>query len=177
MGFLDQLKGWFGPQADSPASKDGKPRGLRVSDYLTEKSILFLGSGPSKQQALGHLIAALDLPDPNTALQTILSREEAGSTIVDPGLALPHARVPGVTKLKAAIGIFPQGIVDPQSDSGPVYIYVLFVGSPDNMKEHLGFLAHVSAVFQSVEFRDRMVRAGSAARALDLIRKAEAELH
>src|SRR5579872_334016 len=56
-----------------------------VSSILNEKRILFFTAGPSKQQVFGSLIAALDLPDPSAALKAILSREEAGSTIITDG--------------------------------------------------------------------------------------------
>jgi len=149
---------------------------LQVSDYLTDKSIVFFSSGPSKPQVFGQLIGVLDLADPNAALQNLLSREEAGSTVVAPGLALPHARVPGLPRLKAAIGISPEGVMDPESDSGPVHVYVLFIGPAENMKEHLGFLARVSVLFQKDGFTQRLQKSGSPSKAMELIRKTEASL-
>jgi len=158
------------------APKAPKPKGLQIGDYLTEKSVVFLASGPSKQQVIGHLISVLDLPDPNAALQSILAREEAGSTVVAPGLALPHSRVPNLKRLQAAIGISPEGIIDSQSESGPVHVYVLFIGPADHMKEHLAFLARVSVLFQKEGFTDHLVRSGSPTKALEYLRKVESNL-
>src|ERR1700733_11250057 len=123
--------------------------GIRVADFLTEKTIVFFPSAPSKRQVLGQLIGLLELPDPSAALTSILAREEVGSTIIAPGLAVPHARVAGLTRLQAAIGICPEGVIDRKSDSGPVYIYILFFGNSENMTQHLAFLARVSALFQT----------------------------
>jgi mannitol/fructose-specific phosphotransferase system IIA component (Ntr-type) len=88
-------------------------------------------------------------------------------------LALPHARVSGLSKLQAAIGICPDGVLDSKADYGPVRVYVLFVGNADNMTQHLGFLARVSGLFQQDGFLEHLVRSGSPARAMDVLRKAD----
>ena len=94
-----------------PAAKKAptKAKTPLVSSYLSEKRIVFFPAGPSKRQVLGSLIATLDLKDPSAAIKLILAREEMGSTIIAPGLALPHARMDGLTKIEAAIGICPTG--------------------------------------------------------------------
>ncbi len=145
----------------------------KVSDYLSNSTVAFFTAGPSKRQALGSLIALLDLADPSSALNAILSREEMGSTIIAPGLALPHARLEGLKQLKAAIGICPTGVHDPQSGGAPIQIYVLFLGPSDNMKEHLAFLANVSALFQKKGFMDKLCKLDSPQGVLQAIRQAE----
>jgi len=163
---------WLQTLLGTGSAVETKP-GLRISDFLTDKTIVFFPSAPSKRQLLGHLIGLLDLPDPNAVLTSILAREETGSTVIAQGLAVPHARVSGLTRLQAAIGICPEGVIERKSDLGPVQIYILFIGNAENMTQHLAFLARVSVLFQTEEFRARIVRAGSAARVLDILRKAE----
>jgi mannitol/fructose-specific phosphotransferase system IIA component (Ntr-type) len=145
---------------------------FRLADHLSEKNIALFPSAPSKPQVLGHLISLLDLPDPSAALKAILAREEIGSTIIDDGLAVPHARLHGLKRLQAAIGIIPDGVVDHKSHSGPVHIYVLFFGNADDMTEHLAFLARVSAVMQKKSFRDKLIKAATPAKVLELLQKA-----
>src|SRR5882724_2301980 len=99
-----------------------------VSSYLSESRILFFTAGPSKHQVIGSLIAALDLKDPSAAMKAVLAREEAGSTIMEHGLAIPHARLEGISRIEAAIGIVPSGVHDPHGGGKPVRIYVLFLG-------------------------------------------------
>src|SRR5260370_978977 len=132
-----------------------------VSSYLTDKRIAFFHAGPSKRQVLGSLIATLDLTDPSAALKAILAREEMGSTIIAPGLALPHARLEGLSQIEAAIGICPTGVTDPHARGTPIRVYVLFLGPADNMKEHLSFLASVSALFQKEGFIDKVTKLAS----------------
>jgi mannitol/fructose-specific phosphotransferase system IIA component (Ntr-type) len=152
------------------------PQKAPVSSYLSEKRILFLHAGPSKLQVLGSLIGALDLPDPGAALKAILAREESGSTIIYPGFAIPHARIDGIKRLQAAVGICDSGVIDPRAGGRPVHIFVLFVAPSDNMVEHLAFLASASALFQKKGFIEKLTKLASPAGILHVIRDAEKSL-
>jgi mannitol/fructose-specific phosphotransferase system IIA component (Ntr-type) len=168
MGIFDRLR-----QKDGRGSGD-KPG--QVCSYLSEKNIAFFSAGPSKQQALGTLIGKLDLPDPSVAMKSILAREEAGSTVIAPGLALPHARITGINKIQAALGISPSGIHYSKHAGDPVKLVMLFLGPAENMREHLAFLASVSALFQREELVKDLLSQTSASGVLKKIREAENKL-
>jgi PTS system nitrogen regulatory IIA component len=152
---------------------NGKSKPTPISSYLSENRIVFFSAGPSKRQVIGSLIAALDLKDPSAAIKAVLAREEMGSTIIAPGLALPHARIEGLTRLEAAVGISPTGVHDPHAGGTPIRVYVLFLGPSDNMKEHLAFLSNVSALFQKAGFLDKLTKLASPEGVLHAIRQAE----
>jgi mannitol/fructose-specific phosphotransferase system IIA component (Ntr-type) len=152
----------------------GKP--IRVSDILSEKNIAFFPAGPSKRQVFGNLIGSLDLPDPNAALKAILAREEAGSTVIAPGVAIPHARFSGIKHVVAALGICPSGVVDPRAKGGPLHLFVLFLGPVDNMREHLAFLASVSALLQMKNLKEGLLALTTPQAVLEVIRQAEKSL-
>ena len=145
----------------------------KISSYLNEQRILFFPAGPSKRQVIGSLIAALGLKDPTAALRAVLAREEQGSTLIAPGLALPHARSEGVAHIEAVIGICPSGVQDPHVASEPIRVYVLFLGPTDNMKEHLAFLAGVSVLFQKKGFIEKLCALASPAGVLHALQEAE----
>ena len=158
-----------------PAAKkaSSKPKMTPISSYLSEKRIVFFHAGPSKRQVLGSLISTLDLKDPSAAIKLILAREEMGSTIITPGLALPHARMDGLAKIEAAIGICPSGVNDVHGGGHPIYVYVLFLGPADNMKEHLYFLSGISALFQQEGFIDKLTKLATPQGVMHAIRQAE----
>lgn len=165
---------WLGDISKKPQNKQkSKSKTSSVSSYLSEKRIIFFPAGPSKRQVIGSLITSLDLNDPSAAIKAILTREEMGSTIIAPGLALPHARLEGLTHLEAAIGICPSGVTDPHDGGTPIRVYVLFLGPPEDMKEHLSFLASVSALFQKSGFIDKLTKLASPDGVLHAIRDAE----
>ncbi len=155
------------------SSSKEKPKVPTVSSYLFDKRIIFFPAGPSKRQVIGSLIAALDLKDPTAAIKAVLAREEMGSTLIAPGLALPHARLEGLSRIEAAIGICPTGVTDPHDGGTPIRIYVLFLGPADNMKEHLAFLSNVSALFQKKGFIDKLSKLASPQGVLHAISQAE----
>lgn len=143
-----------------------------IINQFPENHILFFHAGPSKQQVIGSLIAALELPDPSAALKAIMAREEAGSTILDPGLALPHARLDGLSKIHASIGICPTGVMDPHGGS-PIKVFVLFLSPSDNMREHLAFLAALAALFQKKGLIDKLTKLASPQGVLHALKQAE----
>lgn len=139
---------WF-RSSKKPAPPRAVPRGLqvaRVSEYLSENAIRFFAGGASFPQALEALIRALGVPDADAVLQAVVSREEAGATILAPGAAVPHARVEGLSRIVAAVGICPGGLPHPSGES--VRLLVVFLSPKEAMKDHLMFLAAVSALLQ-----------------------------
>ena len=166
---------WLKKLTESTPKKKSPPKSKvpSVSSYLAENRIVFFTSSPSKRQVLGNLIGTLGLKDPSAAIKLILSREEMGSTIIASGLALPHARMEGISKIEAAIGICPAGVTDPHGGGIPIKVYVLFLGPADNMKEHLSFLSSVSALFQRAGFIDKLTKLATPKGALHAIRQAE----
>ena len=167
--------GIFSKNKKESSGKSSKPRVPRVSDYLSEKTITFFPAGPSKRQAFGNLVGLLDLPDPGGALKAILAREEAGSTVIAPGIALPHARIPDISGIKAALGLIPQGY-ESRTDGTHIHVILLFLGPADNMREHLAFLAAVSALFQTNGLADSLIHLTDAKAVLQKIRDVEKNL-
>src|SRR5689334_21481067 len=96
-----------------------------------------------------------------------------GSTIIAPGLALPHARLEGLSKIEAAIGICPTGVTNPHDGGNPIRVYVLFLGPADNMREHLYFLSSISALFQKDGFIDKLCTLATPQGVLHAIRQAD----
>ncbi len=137
---------------------------LRVSDYLPENRVTILPPGLSKEQIIRDLMARLDLPNPTQAFQAVLDREKTGSTVIGSGIAVPHARLEGLTDLQAALGLSPKG---------PVYLWIVFVGPKDNPQLHLAFLSGISSLFQDEGRMGSLVGLASPADIADYIRRAE----
>ena len=163
---------WLKKLTESPASPVHS-KIPSVSSYLSDKRIVFFTSGPSKRQVLGSLIGTLDLPDPSAAIKAIFAREEIGSTIIAPGLALPHARLEGLDRIEAAVGVCPSGVQDPHDGGTPIKVFVLFLGPADNMKEHLSFLSGIAALFQKEGFVDALSNLASPQGVLHAIHQVE----
>ena len=97
------------------------------------------------EEVLARLVAAIaasaGLADREEALRTaILAREELSSTAIDGGLALPHARLPGLKAFTIALGRSREGVAFGAQDGRPVHIFLMLAGpegeerQPDYLK-------------------------------------------
>ena len=172
--------GWLKPQKKAPQKK-AEPAKQRqrvwvapVSNHLSEKNILFFPAGTSLQEVLEKLVGSLNLANSGAALKAIQAREETGATVIGPGLAIPHARMTGLTNIAAAVGLCPTGVAHPSE--GPLRLFVLFVSPQEKMHDHLAFLAGLSSVLQVEGLTDSLLQLSSAAEVLEKIRQAEKTL-
>jgi mannitol/fructose-specific phosphotransferase system IIA component (Ntr-type) len=176
MGIIERIKHMITAQRLHHKTSETAvaTKGLHVTDYLTEKNILFFPARLDKSHIFKELIGSMDLSDPELALKEVLYRELWGRTLVAPGLAIPHARIPTMTRIGASIGICQAGAGDP-TGSKPC-LYLLFIGPTHDVQQHLLFLAGVSTLFQTKGLVERLSRLTSPGAVLSQLRTAEAAL-
>jgi mannitol/fructose-specific phosphotransferase system IIA component (Ntr-type) len=121
---------------------------------------------------LGPLLRQEGLTEPATvsALDAVLSRERSGATTAG-SVALPHARLAGLSRIVAALAINADGVY---SHSPCATKALLVFASPAQATvEHLKFLGGVAQLFRSDETVERLLAAETSAAALDVIRGRE----
>ncbi|MBI3291391.1 MAG: PTS sugar transporter subunit IIA [Elusimicrobia bacterium] len=178
MAWIGRRKKKEVPDSPSTAPREAAPaeKPVRVSDFLSLKNVVFFPVGSSKQQVFDALVRTTNLPDPSLALQAIMAREQTGTTVIAPGLALPHARIQGLRTIVAALGLCPTGIVDPSSEGGPVRLFLLFLGPSENMRLHLAFLAGASSLFQVEGLSEALLQLTTPEAVIEKIRATEQSL-
>ena len=77
-------------------------------------------------------------------LAALEKREELGSTGIGRGVAVPHAKYPGVARLIGAVADFPAGVDFKSLDGKPVHVVCLFVPPTDRPSDHLRVLEAIS---------------------------------
>ena len=104
------------------------------------------------------------------ALEGIRNREGAGSTSFG-SVALPHARVPGLSRIVAALGVNPEGVYA----SGPsgIRVVLAFASPASATVEHLQFLAQVARILRQEETVVDLLDARGESALLDAIRRRE----
>ncbi|MCZ6632988.1 MAG: PTS sugar transporter subunit IIA [bacterium] len=87
-------------------------------------------------------------------LQSVLDREDLESTVVDRGVAFPHARCRSVAGFGVAFGISQRG-VDFYSDiyPEPVHLICMLAVPMVGAVKHLALLGHLAGLFQQEDFQ------------------------
>lgn len=87
----------------------------------------------------------------------VLTREGAGSTCAG-AIALPHARIGGIPKIIAGLGINRDGVYP----GGTARVMLAFVSPQDASAEHLRFLSSAAKTFRDPALLDRIQSAETA---------------
>ena len=132
---------------------------MQIGDILDRAAIAVRASAPNKRQALSVAaeIAARQFGlDAGVVLDALIERENAGSTGVGHGVAVPHARLEGLSRMRGVFVRLDQPVDFEAVDEQPVdLIFALF--APQNASsEHLRALARVSRVLRQGDLRDRL---------------------
>lgn len=125
-----------------------RPEAVRVVSKVSSKKRLIAALGDLAQSALG-----LDAADTVAALQ---QRESLGPTGVGNGVALPHARLPGVERVMGSFILLETPVMFDAVDQLPVdIVFALF--APQNAGfEHLSALAKVSRLLRDIDLRNKL---------------------
>lgn len=133
-----------------------------LSNLLLEGVVLGPQSSETRKQILGVLANAVgekhDI-DGRDIFDAVIERENLGSTSVGEGVAIPHARVPG---LKAPVGAFVrlhEGVDFDAIDGRPCDLIFMLLAPNAAGADHLRALAQVSRAFRNAEFRDALRQA------------------
>lgn len=149
---------------------------MNLGDLLDLRAISPRVGGASKRQVLSVVadIAARSFGlNAETALDALLEREAAGSTGVGHGVAVPHARLEGLDRMRGVFVRLEQPVAFEAVDDQPVdLLFALFAPKAAN-SEHLRALARVSRMLRQPELREQL-RQAKTAEAIHLLLAQEA---
>jgi PTS system nitrogen regulatory IIA component len=95
-------------------------------------------------------------------LAGLLEREQAGSTGLGRGVAVPHARVPGLARSRVVVVRLERPIPFEAIDGQPVDLFLAVLSPADSGVEHLRALARISRLLRREDLRDQIRRASDA---------------
>jgi len=100
--------------------------------------------------------------------ELFLEREREGSTVLRPGLAIPHVIVPGERIFELVLVRCGPGITFSELHA-PVRTAFVLVGSTDERNYHLRALMSIAHIVQEPDFETRWFGAGSVAQMRDML--------
>lgn len=112
---------------------------------LDPDRVVVLPGSPSKALAISALadLATADLPahDRVQFIRAVLEREDVATTAIGDGVAIPHARIPGLQRCRIAVGVLPSGVAWGAADGRSVQLAMLIAARESDHAEHLRVMA------------------------------------
>ena len=150
---------------------------MLLSELLDPSRVRVPLAGESKDGVLEELVGVLRaagvVADADDVLRAVLQREALLSTGIGSGVAIPHGKSDSVPALAMAAGVSPRPVDFDALDGQPVSLFFLLVGPEAEAGAHVKALSRISRLVRRDDFRDRLVRAGSAEAFLEILREAE----
>ena len=159
--------------------EDEYPRHPRVylQEALAAGGVLLELAGRTPQDAIAELadeIPASKLPRGTNVAELALERERELPTNVGCGVAIPHARVPGLQKSLVVFGRSSEGIQFDPGTSEEVRLIFLLVSPAEQPDLQVLLLSQLAGVAGNPDNRKRLEEAGSEAEILAIFASADA---
>lgn len=148
---------------------------MALADYLNSDAVCMDLAPRKRDEAiralLGLLVAckALSAKLADRALEAILEREALGSTAIGRGLAVPHGRLKGLSRIMVAFGFSSSGVEFNALDGAPVHQIFLIIAPTGRPEDYLDAMERITRLVQNADFRRFVSKAKSSGDVLDLI--------
>lgn len=106
-------------------------------------------------------------------LTSILEREKLGSTGIGYGVAIPHGKVEGISKVYISFGRSTDGVDFDSIDDKPAHLFFLIIAPMDSSALHLKALASISGLLKEEQFRKQLMKAKDSAEIYNIIIEGE----
>jgi len=128
---------------------------MQITDLITPRSVLAQLRAANKKQALQELAkraaAMIGIPE-RSIYEVLIERERLGTTGIGMGVAIPHGKLPGLSRLYGVFARLERAIPFEAIDNEPVDLVFLLLAPESAGADHLKALALVSRLL-----RDRAI--------------------
>ncbi len=138
---------------------------MQIGEILDRNAVMLRVKAADKRKALAILaeVAARNFAlDQDAVLDALAEREAEGSTGIGHGVAAPHARVAGLSRLRGMFVRLEQPLAFGAVDEQPVDLIFALLAPPDAGSDHLRALARVSRLLRQPALRQQLRRAATA---------------
>ncbi|MDQ2868285.1 MAG: PTS sugar transporter subunit IIA [Verrucomicrobiota bacterium] len=148
---------------------------ITLNDLLEPRRIRLDLAAATKEEALRELIALLDktegVSQPTRFAEQVFTREKAGSTLAEHGIAFPHARTDLASEIALAIGRSSGGV--PWNDAGERAHLIFVIAVPEKLaQDYLVVVGALARITKDAARRTALLAAKSAAEFIELLRSA-----
>lgn len=153
---------------------------MKLKEFIVQDAIVADLKSTSRDDALRELVTALAAAGtvPEAAVEEIVAalvkREKNGSTGFGKGVAVPHVKHPGVTKMVGTVGRSAGGLNFAALDGQPVFSIFLLLSPENQPQQHLQAMNVVFTNLQDDMFRKFLRQSDTRQKIVDLLEEADA---
>jgi len=155
---------------------------MKLLDVISRNSIIADLSAADRNGAIRELVEVLarakliEEAAVEGIVRSIVARERTrGTTGFGKGVAVPHVKVTGLSRVVASVGRSAAGIDFGSLDGQPVYSVFLIVSPEDQPEEHLRAMDLIFRHLQQEQFRKFLRQSDEKAKIYDLLAEADAK--
>ncbi len=145
---------------------------MALLDLIAEDIIKVPLVATAKSEVIKELIQVLKdagkIGDAAKVYEAVMNREDMGSTGLEKGIAVPHAKTDQVKTLTIAIGVAPSGVEFNAIDGALSKIFFLILAPPDQSGPHIEALADIARITRSEAFCRLLNASKSAKEVVDI---------
>lgn len=138
---------------------------MKISDVLESNSVVPKLNSQTKPDVIKELAEKISTIYPNInadrLVEALMEREKLCSTAVDSGVAIPHAKMSGISEIVACFGRSIGGIDFDSLDSKKTHFFIVLIAPENSVGSHIQLLARISKVFKNSELRATIMDAES----------------
>ncbi len=153
---------------------------MMIVDILSEDLIIPNLRARTRDEVLAELVDRIVEKnvevDGHLALTFLLERERIGSTGIGNGIAIPHAKLPRISRAIACFARSPQGVEFGSLDGRPAHLFLTLLAPERGAGLHLKALARASRLFKDAEFRERLLGSDEAQKLWSVIYEKDTKL-
>ncbi len=138
---------------------------MKIMDILVKDAVILDLASRTKQDLLSEMAKSLAEAEPTLdatrLVEVLVEREGLQSTGIGEGVAIPHGKMPGLSRLLASFARSRAGLDFESIDGQPTHLFFLLVVPEDSGGQHLKALARISRFFRDAAFRKSLLEAES----------------
>ncbi len=138
---------------------------MKLADFLEVETVIPKLKANTKQNVIKELADKISNVYPNInnerLIEALLYREKLSSTALDSGVAVPHAKISGITEIILGFGRSLEGIIFESLDKKPTNFFITLITPEDVTGIRIQLLARISKVFRNQDLRSRLMNCDS----------------
>ena len=145
---------------------------MRLKEFLRADFVVLRLQATNMDEVVEEICARADAAGIGSAdviAEKLLERERAHSTVIGPGLAIPHATVPGLAEPVIGVAIAADPIAYGPPGTDAVRLFFILLSPPGKEREHVKLLARICRLSRHDDFIEQLEAADGDASVIQII--------